>query len=202
MNREGDRREPVPSCQTCLRPAADCAPPTRSSTRVPNAPQPGQRPSHRPETVPHSLHACWTAAAFATRPRYAVVPTANATTTGAGSISLSAAGTAYTQDFDSLVNTGTSGLLPAGWYFDETGTNSNALYTAGTGSANSGDTYSFGASGSNERAFGTLLSGSLTPVIGAKFTNNTGLTITSMDVSYTGEQWRLGTANRTSTLSG
>ena len=29
-----------------------------SSTIVPNAPQPGQRPSHRPETVPHSVHAC------------------------------------------------------------------------------------------------------------------------------------------------
>ena len=126
-----------------------------------------------------------------------VVPIAHATTTGAGSVSLNTNGSAYTQDFDTLANAGTSGTLPTGWYFDETGTNANTLYTAGTGSANSGDTYSFGASGSNERAFGTLLSGSLTSVIGAKFTNNTGLTITSLDVSYTGEQWRLGTSNRT-----
>src|SRR5262245_16202802 len=51
-----------------------------SSTRVPKAPQPGQRPNHRPETVPHSVHACWTAAAFATRPGYAAAPTAIATT--------------------------------------------------------------------------------------------------------------------------
>jgi endonuclease G, mitochondrial len=126
-----------------------------------------------------------------------IVPVANATTTGSGSITLNTNGAAYIEDFDTLANTGTSGALPAGWYFDETGTNANMLYTAGTGSANTGDTYSFGASGSNERAFGTLLSGSLSSVIGAKFTNNTGLTITSLDVSYTGEQWRLGTSNRT-----
>ena len=37
-----------------------------------------------------------------------------------------------------------------------------ATYTAGTGSGTAGDTYSFGAAGSAERAFGTLLSGSLT----------------------------------------
>ena len=29
---------------------------------VPNAPQPGQRPSQRPDIVPHSVQACWTAA--------------------------------------------------------------------------------------------------------------------------------------------
>ncbi|HEX8844238.1 MAG TPA: DNA/RNA non-specific endonuclease [Pyrinomonadaceae bacterium] len=126
-----------------------------------------------------------------------VVPVARALTTGSGSISLNASGSVYTQDFNTLANTGTSGALPTGWYFDETGTNANTLYTAGTGSSNSGDIYSFGESGSVERAFGTLLSGSLTPVIGAKFTNNTGSTITSLDLSYTGEQWRLGAANRT-----
>ena len=36
-----------------------------SATIVPNSPQPGQRPSQRPDVVPHSVHACWTAAAFA-----------------------------------------------------------------------------------------------------------------------------------------
>ena len=38
-----------------------------SATSVPNSPQPGQRPSHRPEVYPHSVHACWTAATFAMR---------------------------------------------------------------------------------------------------------------------------------------
>ena len=37
-----------------------------SATIVPNSPQPGQRPSQRPDVVPHSVQTCWTAAAFAT----------------------------------------------------------------------------------------------------------------------------------------
>ena len=47
-------------------------------------------------------------------------------------------------------------------------------------------------SGSAERAFGGLRSGSLVPLVGAQFTNNTGVAITSLGISYTGEQWRLG----------
>ena len=30
--------------------------------------EPGHRPSQRPDVVPHSVHECWTAAAFATSP--------------------------------------------------------------------------------------------------------------------------------------
>lgn len=98
----------------------------------------------------------------------------------------------YTQNFDALSNTGTSSALPTGWLFNETGTNQNTLYTASDGTANSGDTYSFGATGSTERAFGTLQSGSLISTIGCGFTNNTGATITSITITFTGEQWRLG----------
>ena len=111
-------------------------------------------------------------------------------------VSLTAAGSQYTQDFNSLALTGTSSTLPSGWFLSESGANANTTYTAGTGSANSGDTYSFGPAGSNDRAFGTLQSGSLVPTIGACFTNNTGVTVTSLNISYTGEQWRLGTSPR------
>ena len=52
-------------------------------------------------------------------------------------------------------------MVPLGWAFSELGTNANTTYTAGTGSNNAGDTYSFGSTGSSERAFGSLLSGSL-----------------------------------------
>ncbi len=114
----------------------------------------------------------------------------------AGSVSLTTFGTAYTQDFDTLASSGTSDVVPLGWDFAEVGTNANTLYTAGTGSATAGDTYSFGAASSSERSFGGLLSGSLTPTIGAQFTNNTGGTITSLAISYTGEMWRAGVANR------
>ena len=111
----------------------------------------------------------------------------------AGSVSLTTFGTAYTQDFNTLANSGTSNTaVPTGWEFSESGTNANTTYRAGTGSDNTGDTYSFGATGNSERAFGGLRSGTLVPLIGAQFTNNTGGTITSLAVAYTGEQWRLG----------
>ena len=114
----------------------------------------------------------------------------------AGQASLSAIDTAYTQDFNTLASTGQSDVVPLGWAFSELGTNANTTYTAGTGSNNAGDTYSFGSTGSSERAFGSLLSGSLIPMIGVAFTNNTGATISSLDVAYAGEQWRLGQSGR------
>jgi predicted extracellular nuclease len=117
----------------------------------------------------------------------------------AGGVSLTMIGTAYTQDFNTLTSTpdgGTSSTLPSGWDFSETGTNANTTYGIGTGSNNAGNTYSFGATSSSERAFGGLLSGSVTPTIGASFTNNTGQTVTTLDVSYTGEMWRAGVLNR------
>jgi hypothetical protein len=113
----------------------------------------------------------------------------------AGSISLTAGGV-YVENFDTLASSGTSSLTPLGWAFVESGTNANDTYAAGTGSSNTGNTYSFGASGSTERAFGGLLSGSLNPTIGAQFTNDTGDVITSVQIAYTGEQWRLGATGR------
>lgn len=117
-----------------------------------------------------------------------------------GTVDLTTLGVPYTEDFNSLANSGTSSTVPNGWHFVETGTNANTIYTAGTGSSNTGDTYSFGASGSSERAFGGLLSGSLVPAIGASFTNNTGATINEITITYTGEQWRLGATGRTDRL--
>ncbi len=116
------------------------------------------------------------------------------------SVSISAIGAAITQNFDTLASTGTSSTVPAGWYFNEVGTAANTLYTAGSGSGTSGDTYSFGVTASTERAFGTLLSGSNTPTIGASLTNNSGQTITSLAIAYFGEQWRLGTLARVDRL--
>lgn len=103
----------------------------------------------------------------------------------------------YSQDFNTLAISGASSSMPTGWFFVETGSNANTTYTAGTGSGTAGDTYSFGAASSSERALGGLFSSSLTPTFGAGFTNNTGGTITSITISYTGEQWRLGATLRT-----
>src|SRR2546428_5142446 len=82
------------------------------------------------------------------------LPTGAQRALAAGTISLSNLGT-YTQNFDMLASAGTSDVVPNGWAFAESGTNANTLYTAGTGSGNSGDTYSFGGSGSSEGGFGT-----------------------------------------------
>ncbi len=115
-------------------------------------------------------------------------------------VSIPSFGSPVTQDFDTLASSGTSSSVPAGWAFAEAGTNANATYTAGTGSGNAGDTYSFGATAAPERAFGGLQSGSLIPTVGASFQNNTGGTITSLLVAYTGEQWRLGALARVDRL--
>lgn len=119
------------------------------------------------------------------------------------SVSISSFGTAVTQNFDTLVSTGTGTLVantPAGWGFVETAAGANTAYTVGTGSSTTGDTYSFGVAGTNpvtDRAFGQLRSSNVVTILGAKFANNTGGTITSLDVAYTGEEWRLGTGGRT-----
>jgi hypothetical protein len=106
-------------------------------------------------------------------------------------------GATYIQDFDSLANTGsTSDVLPLGWLFLETGNNANTTYGINDGSSNTGNTYSYGATGSSERAFGTLASGSLESIIGAQFVNSTGSTVTSLNISYTGEQWRSSTTTQ------
>ena len=85
-----------------------------------------------------------------------------------------------------------------GFALVETGANANTTYTAGTGSSNTADTYSFGAGATSttDRAFGGLRSSNLVPTIGASFVNNTSTTITSLSITYTGEQWRLGALSR------
>jgi len=104
------------------------------------------------------------------------------------------------QDFNTLATSGlTNTTLPAGWAFAETGANANTTYRAGdgTGATPSGDTYSLGTGTDVDRAFGGILSGSLSPVVGAQLQNTSGGTLSSILIAYTGEQWRLGTTGRT-----
>ena len=118
--------------------------------------------------------------------------------TAQAQVNLSSLNSAYTQNFNSLASTGTAvdvSTLPTGWLFIETGTSANTTYAAGTGSLNTGNTYSFGLD-ATDRALGGLQSGSLVPTMGAQFQNNTGSIITSLNITYTGEQWRLGATAR------
>ncbi|HPN79156.1 endonuclease [Dokdonella sp.] len=109
-------------------------------------------------------------------------------------------GTPAVQDFSSLASSGTSTTLPVGWYLKESDSNADTSYSASDGSLASGDTYSFGANASGERALGTLLSGSLTSLIGAQLRNESGQALSEIAVTYTGEQWRLGTTGRADSL--
>lgn len=127
----------------------------------------------------------------------------SAATASAQSISLP--GGTYSQDFDTLSNTAgstTNTALPAGWLINETGggARDNEQYAVDTGGSNTGDTYSYGNAGATDRALGALRSGTLIATWGACFTNATGGTVNALEIAYTGEQWRLGTAGRIDSL--
>ncbi|HXG26593.1 MAG TPA: Ig-like domain-containing protein [Candidatus Binatia bacterium] len=126
-----------------------------------------------------------------------------APTRAAGSISLTTPGSSYTQDFNGLATLGTTNALAAapgmeGWELTETGggARDNELYGATTGSDANGDTYSFGTFAAlTDRALGGLRN-SVVPTFGASFTNDTGSTIETLDIAYTGEMYRAGVLNR------
>src|SRR3954464_11953947 len=121
-------------------------------------------------------------------------------------VSLTTLGSAYTQNFDTLSNTAgstTNNLTIPGGFLTESGggARDNEQYAVDTGGSTTGDMYSYGAAASTERALGQLRSGTLIPLFGACFTNNTGSTLTSLSINYTGEEWRLGTAARTDQMN-
>jgi hypothetical protein len=122
---------------------------------------------------------------------YVVQPSLALTSAG----SITSLGVPMTEDFDTLASAGTNivwadnSTIP-GWYSTRT------TYNSGTGSSSTGALYSFGVAGSHpvgDRALGSVASGSTGTVFhAAKLVNQTGATITSLDISYVGEQWRNG----------
>jgi endonuclease/exonuclease/phosphatase family metal-dependent hydrolase len=109
-------------------------------------------------------------------------------------INLTTPGGSYSENFDGMGATGTT--LPSGWNtirYAGTGTANQVLTpTLTEGTASSGAIYNVGAAGSDERALGTLASGSTVPAFGASFTNNTGSVISNFTLSGFSEQWRTG----------
>jgi hypothetical protein len=102
----------------------------------------------------------------------------------------------YIQDFNSLADTGSSSVLPTGWYIFENGSAADSAYIASNGSGIGGNTFSYGSLGSTERALGGLQTGTLIPSFGSNFINNTGDVITFLHITYFGEQWRVGVTDR------
>lgn len=128
-------------------------------------------------------------------------------TASAQTISITTAGSPYTQSFDApgsgfpLTGSVTwaksdAATLSAlagipGWYYNRTGTGTTLV--ADIGSSNSGNLYSYGAASNNDRSLGTLGSGNAAVGsfgFGAIFQNNTGGPVASVTISYNGEQWR------------
>ncbi|MFN7012908.1 MAG: hypothetical protein ACK4ON_01425, partial [Bacteroidia bacterium] len=104
--------------------------------------------------------------------------------------------------FDELDTTGTAQTnISRGIYFFEQGTNANTTYRANNGGLNTGDTYSYGTTASSDRALGSLTTASLAPnYLGAKILNNTGTTVNALEITYVGEQWRLGSSGTIDSL--
>lgn len=111
-------------------------------------------------------------------------------------VSLTALNTAKSENFDGMTATGTSPV--AGWSaVKASGTSTAAVgsalaLTVYTTSSNSGAAYNAGTAGAADRSLGSLASGALVPRFGAGFQNNTGSTVTSIDLLGVMEQWRTG----------
>jgi DNA/RNA endonuclease G (NUC1) len=82
--------------------------------------------------------------------------------------------------------------LGAWWIAKFGGTGANARFKVDDGTAVNGAIYSYGTSGSSDRALGSVASGSTVSRFGVILNNNSGQTLTQFTVSYTGEQWREG----------
>ena len=105
--------------------------------------------------------------------------------TGWGQVSIGTS-SSYSQNFNSLTGTTWSdNTTISGWYATRT------AIVQGTGSSTTGAMYSFGATSDSDRALGGLESNTTGAIaFGVQFFNNTGGTVSSISVSYTGEQWR------------
>jgi hypothetical protein len=129
---------------------------------------------------------------------------------GWGQLSITSTGTAFTQNFDAFGSSATA-TLPTGFRVNgngaapswTTGTTATtvAAGTSGTGaltSTSGGGTYNFAngvTASSTDRSLGFLTSGSFASPnsIILRFTNNTGVTVTNLNITFDYEKYRAGT---------
>lgn len=113
----------------------------------------------------------------------------------------------YCQTFDTLAQSGSAtwrndmaGAI--GWFIQSpasnlSGNGSGLTYTAGSGSSSTVGIYSFG--NSSDRTLGAI-TGANAVAFGNLLRNNTANPITSLTISYTGEQWRSASTSPQSIL--
>ncbi|MBP9186897.1 MAG: T9SS type A sorting domain-containing protein [Bacteroidia bacterium] len=122
------------------------------------------------------------------------------TTSVKAQISITTAGVSHTENLNSLSNTTSSSTLPSGWELEEPIILSGN-YDVSDGSSATATMYSFGTTSASDRALGSIINFSVSPILfGVNFTNNTSNAISSVTIQYTGEQWRLGALGRTDKL--
>ncbi len=109
--------------------------------------------------------------------------------------------TVYTQNFNTmsaLTNGSTSTLMPADWSFIESGGGANTTYATSDGGTTTGNTFSLGTNLATDRALGQIdITGvsAVSTIFGAEFQNAGPQNMTKIkSITYTGEQWRNGTA--------
>ena len=112
-----------------------------------------------------------------------------------GAVPIVTLGAPLSQDFDGLVASGSAtwvndATIP-GWYHARTG--SGTTVVANNGGNNAGNLYSYGTGTATDRALGSIGSSNVAAGSfhwGVRLANQTASTITSLTVSYVGEQWR------------
>lgn len=113
--------------------------------------------------------------------------------------SIEDADTDYTQNFNSLTPAGawSNNTTLSGWYARTTNTASITAFALGTGTTTSAGFYSFASTPTSDRALGFVTTNAYTGSAGSannymawRMVNNTGQAITSVTISYRGEQYR------------
>ncbi|GGG06603.1 T9SS C-terminal target domain-containing protein [Pontibacter amylolyticus] len=117
--------------------------------------------------------------------------------------------TTYTQDFNSLPTTtsssvvtaqlGEDAFIPDGWTVYRINSKSeivtNNTILVNNGSSNTGGLYSYGNTGTTERALGALTASGIEITYNLLLQNTSGRAITALDIAFAAEQWRVGSIN-------
>lgn len=94
----------------------------------------------------------------------------------------------YSEDFSGMGASSTD-FLP-GWTAININDSATLTMEVTNGGASTGNAYNVGATGDEERAFGTLADATVTPALGAVFQNNTGSVVSKISIQTRMEQWR------------
>ena len=122
---------------------------------------------------------------------------AQGTSTGETSSTFITGAGHYRQNFDALPAAGTSNWTDdstlSGWFAQRAVTTSTTTIISSNGGSSTGGLYSFGTTGSTDRALGSIGSGGVGSLAwGVAFRNDTAGLLSFTSLSFIGEQWRSG----------